>query len=286
MRILLFGTTGQVGWELRRALQPLGAVTAVSRDEADFDRPESLRTCFSSAPDVIVNAVAYTAVDLAETDTESAMRVNAEAVAVLADEAFQRGALLIHYSTDYVFDGTGPVPYTEDNMPNPQSAYGRSKLAGEQAIAASGCDYVHAAHELGLRVARQELRADHPATGRRARDAAHRRRPVRGAHVGAADCRLHSPDRRAGCDRTARRPLRLRPLPPDCGRPYVVAWTGVARGRPRASGRRHATGRTHAGSHSQQRIPGAGPASVELVARHDAGSCSLRCAPPGLDDRS
>lgn len=142
MRILLFGTSGQVGWELQRALQPLGVVNAISRSEADFDRPASLRSCFASEPDLIVNAVAYTAVDQAETDTERAMQVNAEAVAVLAAEAAQRGALLIHYSTDYVFDGSSPAPYTEHDTPDPQSAYGRSKLAGEQAIAASGCDYV------------------------------------------------------------------------------------------------------------------------------------------------
>lgn len=141
-RILLFGTTGQVGWELRRALQPLGEVVAVSRAEADFDRPETLRSFFSLRPTVVVNAVAYTAVDQAETDAERAMRVNGEAVGVLADEAGKCGALLVHYSTDYVFDGSKAGAYVETDATNPQSQYGRSKRAGEEAIVASGCDHL------------------------------------------------------------------------------------------------------------------------------------------------
>lgn len=140
MRILLFGTTGQVGWELRRALQPLGEVIAVSRAEGNFDAPESLRAAFACAPDVVVNAVAHTAVDLAETQVDEAMRINAEAVKVLAEECARRKALLVHYSTDYVFDGASTTPYRETDPTAPQSSYGRSKLAGEQAIAASGCD--------------------------------------------------------------------------------------------------------------------------------------------------
>ena len=141
-RILLLGTTGQVGWELRRALQPLGHVVALSRHEADFDDPESLRRHFVTPFDVVVNAVAYTAVDQAETDVDRAMRINADAVAVLASEARKSDALLIHYSTDYVFDGTSKVPYREDDSTDPRSAYGRSKRAGEEAIVASGCDYL------------------------------------------------------------------------------------------------------------------------------------------------
>jgi len=142
MRILLFGTNGQVGWELQRALQRLGEVVALSRDEADFDVPSSLHACFASKYDVVVNAVAYTAVDQAEQDEDRAMRVNAEAVGVIADQARRQDALLIHYSTDYVFDGTSPVPYREDDRPDPQSAYGRSKRAGEVAIERSGCAYL------------------------------------------------------------------------------------------------------------------------------------------------
>ena len=142
MRILLFGTNGQVGWELQRALQRLGDVIALSRNEADFDAPDSLRACFDSRFDVVVNAVAYTAVDQAEQEEDRAMRVNAEAVGVIAEEARRQEALLIHYSTDYVFDGTSPVPYREEDRPDPQSAYGRSKRAGEVAIEASGCEYL------------------------------------------------------------------------------------------------------------------------------------------------
>ena len=142
MRILLFGTTGQVGWELRRSLQPLGDVIAVSRAAADFHDPESLRTHFAAPFDVVVNAVAYTSVDQAETDVDGAMRVNAASVAVIAREAARCGALLIHFSTDYVFDGRSDTAYTEDMPADPQSAYGRSKRAGEDAIAAAGGDHL------------------------------------------------------------------------------------------------------------------------------------------------
>jgi dTDP-4-dehydrorhamnose reductase len=138
MRILLFGRNGQVGWELQRALQPLGTVTALSHREADFDDPASLRACFSSPFDVVVNAAAYTAVDQAEKEEASAMRVNAEAVGVIAEQARRCNALLIHYSTDYVFDGSAATPYAESDPTNPLSAYGRSKLAGEANIAAVG----------------------------------------------------------------------------------------------------------------------------------------------------
>ena len=141
-RILLFGTTGQVGWELLRALQPHGDITALSRVEADFERPESLRDCFARRPDIVINAVAYTAVDQAETDVERATAVNATAVGVLAEEARHCGALLIHYSTDYVFDGTATTPYVPSATPAPRSRYGRTKLAGEEAIRASGCDHL------------------------------------------------------------------------------------------------------------------------------------------------
>ena len=141
-RILLFGTTGQVGWELQRVLQSHGTVTALSRAEADFEQPGTLRRFFVDPPDVVINAVAYTAVDQAETDVERATTINAASVAVLADEARRCGAVLIHYSTDYVFDGTGSTPYPPSAPTNPQSQYGRTKLAGEDAIRASGCDYL------------------------------------------------------------------------------------------------------------------------------------------------
>lgn len=141
--ILLFGATGQVGWELNRSLQPLGEVIALSRKDVDFSHPEGLRDIVrQSRADIIVNAVAYTAVDRAESEEALAHIVNADAVAVLAEEAKRLNALLVHYSTDYVFDGTKPEPYIEEDQPNPINAYGRTKFAGEQKIQAIGCRYL------------------------------------------------------------------------------------------------------------------------------------------------
>ena len=143
IRILLLGRTGQVGWELNRSLLPLGEVVALSRAEADFSRPESLRQIVRNAgAQIIVNAVAYTAVDKAESEEPAAYLVNADAPAVLAEEANRSNAMLVHYSTDYVFDGTKPEPYAEDDKPNPINAYGRTKLAGEQNIQNSGCRHL------------------------------------------------------------------------------------------------------------------------------------------------
>lgn len=140
MKILLLGRDGQVGWQLQRSLAPHGEVIACSRSEADLNDFESLRRLVRAAkPDVIVNAAAYTAVDKAENERDLAFRINAEAPGVLADEAARLGSLLVHYSTDYVFDGEQAQPYGETDPTNPQSVYGRSKLAGEQAIAAAGC---------------------------------------------------------------------------------------------------------------------------------------------------
>ena len=139
--ILLLGRNGQVGWELCRSLAALGNLTAFDFPDVDFADPESLRQVVRrAAPRVIVNAVAYTAVDKAESEAELATRINADAVAVLAEEAKAAGALLVHYSTDYVFDGTKPVPYVENDVVAPLGVYGRSKAAGEAAVAASGCD--------------------------------------------------------------------------------------------------------------------------------------------------
>ncbi|MFC2970942.1 dTDP-4-dehydrorhamnose reductase [Azotobacter bryophylli] len=144
MKILLLGKNGQVGWELQRALAPLGELVALDRqggqdlcgDLADIDALAA--TVRSLAPQVIVNAAAYTAVDKAESEPESALRINGEAPGVLAREAERLGAWLVHYSTDYVFDGSGEQPWREDAPTGPLSVYGRSKLAGERAIAASG----------------------------------------------------------------------------------------------------------------------------------------------------
>ena len=143
MRILLTGGNGQVGWELQKTLAPLGELTALGRAELDLRDGARIGEAVRAAkPDVIVNAAAYTAVDKAESERDLAFAVNAVAPGVLAGEAKRSGALLVHYSTDYVFDGTKPTPYVEDDVPNPINVYGASKLAGERAIAASGCRFL------------------------------------------------------------------------------------------------------------------------------------------------
>ena len=143
LRILVPGKTGQVGWELQGALAPLGTVIALDRSGMDLANPDSIRRVIRDAkPEVIVNAAAYNNVDKAESEPELAMRVNGVAPGVMAEEAKRLGAILIHYSTDYVFDGERDRPYNEDDPPNPLSEYGRSKLAGEQAIASSGAPHL------------------------------------------------------------------------------------------------------------------------------------------------
>jgi dTDP-4-dehydrorhamnose reductase len=143
MKFLLLGKNGQVGWELQRALAPLGTVIAADRTQADLANPESLRAFVASiAPDCIVNAAAYTGVDQAESDIELANTINAESVKVLGEETLRLNAWLIHYSTDYVFDGNKKTPYLESDAVNPLSVYGQSKLQGEQYIQASGCKYL------------------------------------------------------------------------------------------------------------------------------------------------
>ena len=140
MKILLLGKDGQLGWQLQRSLAPHGRVVACGRAECDLADLDRLRTVVRQVnPTVIVNATAYTAVDRAESEADLALRINAEAPGVLAEEAARNGALLVHYSTDYVFDGNKATPYVESDTPAPQSVYGRTKLAGEQAIAAVNC---------------------------------------------------------------------------------------------------------------------------------------------------
>ncbi len=148
MRILLLGKNGQVGWELQRSLAPLGELTALDRHGADglcgdLGNPEGIAaTVRAVQPQLIVNAAAYTAVDQAESEPELARRINAAAPAVLAREAAAGGALLVHYSTDYVFDGRGQRPWREDDATAPLSVYGQTKLEAEQAILASGCAHL------------------------------------------------------------------------------------------------------------------------------------------------
>jgi dTDP-4-dehydrorhamnose reductase len=148
MKILLFGMNGQVGWELQRSLAPLGELVALDFDSpgplgADFTRPESLAaTVRAVAPQVIVNAAAHTAVDRAEGEPDIARAINAAAPAVLAREAVAAGAMLVHYSTDYVFDGSGNQPWREDAPTKPLNAYGQTKVEGEQAIRNSGCRHL------------------------------------------------------------------------------------------------------------------------------------------------
>lgn len=141
MRILLTGKNGQVGFELQRSLAVLGEVIAVDQTDCDLTDPVSLRRLVAGLePQIIVNPAAYTAVDRAESERDLAHAVNAVAPGILGEEASRLGALVIHYSTDYVFDGAKSGWYSEDDSPHPQSTYGTTKLAGERALRESGAD--------------------------------------------------------------------------------------------------------------------------------------------------
>ena len=143
MKFLLTGKNGQVGFELQRALAPLGEVVAVDRSACDLADPDAIRALIAGLrPDVIVSPAAYTAVDRAESDATTAHAINATAPGVIGEAARAIGAVVVHYSTDYVFDGSGEGAYRESDTPNPQSVYGRTKLAGEQALQASGADHL------------------------------------------------------------------------------------------------------------------------------------------------
>jgi len=142
-RILLIGKSGQVGHYLLQTLAPLGELIAPERTQLDFTRSDSIRTAIREArPDVIVNAAGSTIVDQVEREPAPAMQINGVAPGIVAEEARRCGALLVHYSTVFVFDGTKRAPYLEEDAPNPVNAYGRGKLAGEDAIAAAGGDYL------------------------------------------------------------------------------------------------------------------------------------------------
>lgn len=141
-RILVTGKNGQLGFELCRALAPLGEMVALDEHELNLASPDAIRVKVREVrPQIIVNAAAYTAVDRAESEPELAMKVNGVAPGVLAEEAKRLGALMVHYSTDYVFDGAKDGSYSESDAPNPLGAYGRSKLAGDQAIQAIGAPH-------------------------------------------------------------------------------------------------------------------------------------------------
>jgi dTDP-4-dehydrorhamnose reductase len=147
MKILLFGKNGQVGWELQRSLAPLGELVALGTDSqdlcGDFTDPDGIvKTVRAVAPDIIVNAAAYTAVDKAESEPDLSRTLNALAPGLLAEEAQRRGAWLVHYSTDYVFDGSGDQPWLETDPVAPLSVYGKTKLEGEAAIRATDCRHL------------------------------------------------------------------------------------------------------------------------------------------------
>jgi dTDP-4-dehydrorhamnose reductase len=143
MKLVLLGKEGQVGWELQRALAPLGELVALGQDEADFTDADALvARVRAERPDVVVNAAAYTAVDKAESDAAVAAKINAEAPAALARLCAELGAWMVHYSTDYVYDGRAVEPYVESAPTNPLSVYGRTKLAGDLGIADAGCKHL------------------------------------------------------------------------------------------------------------------------------------------------
>jgi dTDP-4-dehydrorhamnose reductase len=143
MHILLLGCNGQLGWELQRTLPPLGPVSAFDYPQIDLSQPESIRGILKAArPTIILNATAYTNVDRAESEPDLAMAINARAPGVIAEVASEMHAVLIHFSTDYVFDGAKGSPYTESDPPNPLNIYGKSKQAGEQAIAQMDGNYL------------------------------------------------------------------------------------------------------------------------------------------------
>lgn len=142
-KILLTGKNGQVGWELQRALAPMGEVMAVGKQEMDLADPDSIRRVIRELrPSIIVNAAAYTAVDKAESEPDLAMAINGIAPGIMAEEAGRLKAAIVHYSTDYVFDGTKKAPYSEEDAPNPLNVYGKTKLAGERAVQAVGASHL------------------------------------------------------------------------------------------------------------------------------------------------
>jgi len=166
--ILIFGSTGQFGVELVKALSPEHEFVALTRQQADLANEDAVRSSIRNAqPEIIINAAAYTAVDRAESEPELAHVLNAAAPGAMAEEARRLDAWLIHISTDYVFDGSGKAAWREVDLPHPLNVYGQTKLEGELAVAAAGC------RQLGLRLAWIKLRAHHVAAQQPAVDAQH-----------------------------------------------------------------------------------------------------------------
>jgi dTDP-4-dehydrorhamnose reductase len=171
-RILIVGAAGQVGRELQRSFVGTGELLCRDRESVDLAVADQVRELVRSTnSDLILNAAAYTAVDRAESEPDVAMAINAQAPRILAEEAARRNILLVHYSTDYVFDGTKQGPWVETDQPNPLNVYGASKLAGEQAIQNEGGKYLIFPYPLGVRPSWQQLPADHAPPRQRARPA-------------------------------------------------------------------------------------------------------------------
>ena len=247
-RVLIVGGAGQVGRELQRSFASFGDIVAVDRESLDIAIPEEIRALIRRVrPQVILNAAAYTAVDRAESEPELAMAINGDAPRVLAEEARSSDALLVHYSTDYVFDGSKAAPWIEDDAPHPLSVYGASKLAGEEAIRESRRALSHLPHQLGLRSARKQLLAHDAAPGARARCTSGGRRSTWGADLIDRNRQCDACD----CRRCPRRPLRRTgsvgwPLPHDLFRRDHVVRFRASHLRPHSTSAR----RTGSGSES------------------------------------
>ena len=208
LRLLITGANGQVGWNLERTLAPLGEVIALTRDQLDLaDLDAVAQTVRDTGAKIVVNAAAYTAVDKAESEPDLAHAINALAPARMAAELVKIGGTLIHYSTDYVFDGAKTGAYVEDDPTGPLGVYGGTKLEGEQGIIATGCAHVILRTSWVYDVRGKNF-LHGAAPGKRPRRVAHGRRPVRSSDLGANHRRSNSRNR--GADPAATRRTRLR----------------------------------------------------------------------------
>ncbi len=193
LRVLITGANGQVGWHLQRILAPLGEVLAIDIGEVDLtDLNAVTRTIREFAPDLVANAAAYTNVDKAESEPELARAINAAAPARIAEECAHSGALVIHYSTDYVYDGSKSGPYEESDGAGPLSIYGQTKLEGDQAIIGSGCAHIILRTTWVYDIRGKNFPAYRAPLGSGKGRAAHGWRPIRRAHLGARPGRIDS----------------------------------------------------------------------------------------------